>query len=229
MFCWRLTKGKFMFNYETISELPEMKADTSDKGRFYTTPQQNVYPSVTTILSAGTDQSWLKEWEKRVGSAEVAKVSAQAARRGTAVHEICEKYLQNDPSYAKGQMPNNMASFRYLKPYLDKHITSIAGLELPLYSDKLRVAGRVDCLGKWDYEWAIIDFKTSKRAKTKEQIHSYFMQTSCYAFMVYERLGIFPKNIVIAMTVDDSEAQIFVERSAEWLPKFIEIRKTVDL
>ena len=218
-----------MFDYETIGELPEMKAEMTDKGRFYTTPEQNAYPSVTTVLSAGTDQSWLKEWEARVGAAEVAKVSAQASRRGTAVHEICEQYLKNNSDYKKGQMPAHIASFNYLKPYLDKHITSIGGLELPLYSDKLRVAGRVDCLGKWDNEWAIIDFKTSKRAKTKDQIHNYFMQASCYSFMVYERLGILPKNIVVAMTVDDSEAQIFVERSKDWLPKFIELRKSVDI
>jgi hypothetical protein len=47
--------------------------------------------------------------------------------------------------------------------------------------------------------------------------------------MVYERLGILPKNIVIVMTVDDAPAQIFVEKARDWLPKFIELREKVSL
>lgn len=209
--------------------LPEMTCETTEKGRFYTTPEGNVYPSVTTILGKTSDQSWIQKWKDRVGEAEAAKVLAQAGRRGTTVHEICEAYLKNDPNYKKGHMPANIASFNHIKPFLDQHITVVGGLELPLYSDKLRVAGRVDCLAKWDGEYAIVDFKTSKRAKERDSIHNYFQQASCYSFMVYERLGILPKNIVVVMTVDDSEPRVFVERAKDWLPSFIELRKMVDI
>lgn len=216
-----------MFEHMSGIDLPEMSAETTENGRFYTTPEGNKYPSVTTILGAGSDKTWMDNWKARVGEEQVAKVSGQASRRGTAVHEIAEHYLKNNPNYKKGHMPANVASFNYIKPYLDKHITLIGGLELPLYSDKLRVAGRVDCLAKWDDEFAIIDFKTSKRTKDRDSIHNYFMQASCYSWMVYERLSILPKKIVIVMTVDDAPAQIFVERSREWLPKFIELREKV--
>lgn len=216
-----------MFEHMSGIDLPEMNAETTENGRFYTTPEGKKYPSVTTILGAGSDKSWMDEWKARVGEEQVAKVSGQASRRGTAVHEIAEYYLKNDPAYKKGHMPANIASFNYIKPYLDKHITLIGGLELPLYSDKLRVAGRVDCLAKWDGEYAIIDFKTSKRAKDRDSIHGYFMQASCYSYMVYERLGILPKKLVIVMTVDDAPAQIFVEKARDWLPKFIELREKV--
>jgi hypothetical protein len=218
-----------MFEHMSGIELPELSAETTENGRFYTTPEGNKYPSVTTILGAGSDKSWMEDWKARVGEEQVAKVSGQASRRGTAVHEIAEHYLKNRPDYKKGHMPANIASFNYIKPYLDKHITIVGGLELPLYSDKLRVAGRVDCLAKWDGEYAIIDFKTSKRAKDRDSIHGYFMQASCYSYMVYERLGILPKNIVIVMTVDDAPAQIFVEKARDWLPKFIELREKVSL
>lgn len=210
-------------------DLPELSSETTENGRFYMTPDGNKYPSVTTVLGAGSDKSWMEEWKARVGEEQVAKVSGQASRRGTAVHEIAEYYLKNDPNYRKGHMPVNIASFNYIKPYLDKHITLVGGLELPLYSDKLRVAGRVDCLAKWDGEYAIIDFKTSKRAKDRDSIHGYFMQASCYSYMVYERLGILPKKLVIVMTVDDAPAQIFVEKARDWLPKFIELREKVTL
>jgi len=126
-------------------------------------------------------------------------------------------------------MPANIASFNYIKSYLDKHVTEVGGLELPLYSDSLRVAGRVDCLCKWDGEWAIVDFKTSRREKKREDIGGYFMQASCYAMMVYERLGILPKDIVIVMTIDDAPAKVFVEKSVDWINKFVERRKMVDI
>lgn len=218
-----------MFEHLTGLNLPELSSETTDHGRFYTTPEGKKYPSVTTVLGYGSDNSWLQEWKDRVGDEQVAKISGQASRRGPAVHEIAEHYLKNNPDYKKGHMPANVASFNYIKPYLDKHVTMVGGLELPLYSDKLRVAGRVDCLAKWNDEWAIIDFKTSKRAKTRDSISGYFMQASCYSFMTYERLNILPKKIVIVMTVDDSPALVFEERSKDWLPKFVELREKVAL
>lgn len=216
-----------MFEHETIETPPELECDTTENGRFYTTPAGLKYPSVTTVLAAASDKSWLKDWKKRVGEEEASKVLVQAGRRGTAVHELCEQYLKNDPDYKKGHMPSNIASFNSIKPFLDDNITTVGGLELPLYSDKLRVAGRVDCLAKWNGHWAIIDFKTSRRVKNHEDIHDYFKQASCYSYMVYERIGILPKYIVIVMTIDGSEPKVFVERSRNWLPKFIEAREKV--
>jgi hypothetical protein len=217
------------FEHASGIQLPEMTAITTENGRFYTTPEGNIYPSVTTVLSRVGDITWLTKWKERVGEVEAERVLTQAGRRGTAVHELCELYLKNDPTYKRGHMPANIASFNSIKPYLDANITTVGGLELPLYSDKLRVAGRVDCLAKWAGEWSIVDFKTSKRKKAHDSIHNYFMQASCYAMMVYERLDILPRNIVIVMTVDDSEPQVFVEAARTWLPKFIELRNGLDI
>lgn len=126
-------------------------------------------------------------------------------------------------------MPVNIATFAQIRPILDEHVTKIYGLEVPLYSDKLRVAGRVDCLAEWDGELAIIDFKTSKREKKREDIGGYFTQASVYSFMTYERTGMLPKKIVIVMMVDDGEPLVFVEKSKDWIEKFIEIRDRVDI
>lgn len=153
----------------------------------------------------------------------------QAGRRGTAVHELCEEYLKNNPHYKKGHMPANIASFNYIKPFLDDHVTSVCGLELPLYSDKLRVAGRVDLLCKWNGECAIVDFKTSRREKQRGDIGGYFIQASCYAYMAYERLNILPKKVVIVMTIDDAQPKVFEERAKDWLGEFVKRRKMVDI
>lgn len=218
-----------MFKHVPNLTFPELDCDNTPNGRFYVTPEGKRYPSVTTVLGKTTDQSWLKEWEDRVGKERVEHVSKQASRRGTAVHEIAEKYLRNDPDYKKGEMPVNIASFNYIKPFLDENVGLIAGLELPLYSDFLRTAGRVDMIAKWNGEWAIIDFKTSKRNKKKEDITNYFLQASCYSYMFFERTGLHIPKIVIVMTVDDSEPLIFEERSKDYITKFIKLRNTLDI
>lgn len=218
-----------MFEYATDVNFEEISSRSTGKGRFYNTPNGKAYPSVTTVIGAGTDQSWKEAWIARVGKEEADRVSKQATRRGTAVHEITEQYLKNNPDYAKGHMPMNVASFNYIKPFLDKHIGRIAGLEVPLWSDTLRVAGRVDCAAEWDGVWSIVDFKTSKKEKKRDDIHNYFIQESAYAMMMFERTGILCKQLVTVMTVDDGKSQVFVERARDWLPKFIEIRNNVDL
>ena len=40
--------------------------------------------------------------------------------------------------------------FGQLKPYLDKNVNNILAQECGLYSDKYRVAGRVDCIAKYN-------------------------------------------------------------------------------
>jgi hypothetical protein len=216
-----------MFEHMTGLDLPELSAEMTDLGRFYTTPEGKAYPSVTTVLSAASDNSWKDAWIARVGKEEAERISRKATTRGTAVHEIVEQYLRNNPSYARGHMPTNIANFTYIKPFLDKHVGTIAGLELPLYSDNLRIAGRVDCIAKWDGVWSIIDFKTSKKEKSRDDVHSYFMQESAYSMMMWERTGILCKNLVTVMTVDDGNSLVFVEKASEWLPKFVELRNKV--
>ncbi len=210
--------------------LPELSAEIIEGiGRVYTTPDGNHYPSVTTIIGKASDQSWLDAWKARVGEEEVRKVSTQASRRGTAVHELAEEYLKNNTRYTKGHMPGNIATFEQIRPILDEYVTEIYGLELPLYSDNLRVAGRVDCVAEWGGVLSIIDFKTSKREKKREDIGGYFTQASAYSYMMFEQTGLLPKQIVIVMMVDDGEPLVFVEKAKDWIKKFIELRNSVDI
>lgn len=218
-----------IFEHEELN-LPELSAELVEGvGRLYTTPEGLKYPSVTTIIGKASDNTWLEDWKARVGEEEVRKVSGQASRRGTAVHELAEEYLKNNPNYSRGHMPGNVATFGQIKPILNKHITKIYGLEVPLYSDNLRVAGRVDCVAEWDDVLSIIDFKTSKREKKREDIGGYFTQASAYSYMMFERTGLLPKQIVIIMMVDDGHPLVFVEKAKNWIEKFIELRGKVDL
>jgi hypothetical protein len=47
--------------------------------------------------------------------------------------------------------------------------------------------------------------------------------------MTFERTGLLPKQIVIMMMVDDGHPLVFIEKSKDWIEKFIEIRGKVNL
>jgi genome maintenance exonuclease 1 len=93
-----------------------------------------------------------------------------------------------------------------------------------MYSDYLRVAGTVDCIAEYDGTLSIIDFKTSRKPKKKEWIESYFMQTAAYAVMFEEMTKKPIKQLVIMITVDGSEPQVFIENRDDWIWNFVDAR-----
>ena len=71
-----------------------MVPKTVDRKRYYLTHDGDMYPSITTVLSVRNKQG-LMEWRKRVGNEVANYVAGKAAARGTAVHHMCEDYLNN--------------------------------------------------------------------------------------------------------------------------------------
>lgn len=197
-----------------------LKRIDSPTGRVYETPTGKRYPSVTSVLGM-MDKSSLFEWRKRVGEEEANRVAARAASRGTAIHSLCEDYL-----YGKNPTPSMFDAqvFNSLKPYLD-NIDNIHALESKLYSDYLQVAGTVDCVAEFDGRLSVIDFKTSRRLKSRDDIHGYFIQTAAYAVAFEERTGIPVSRLVIIMGVDDEQPLIFKEKRDDWIGQFIELRE----
>ena len=191
----------------------DLDADTRPCGRVYTTPNGRKYPSVTTVLSLLTEDV-IQAWRKRVGEEEANRVGGRAAARGTQVHAIIERYLKNEDT--TNYLPHIRQSLENVRPILDKSVGKIFRLEAPLYSDHLGVAGRVDMVGEFDGVPSIVDFKTSKRVKTKDKIHNYFCQMSAYAIMWEERTGMPIVNTVIVMDVDDNEPIVFREHRDNW-------------
>jgi genome maintenance exonuclease 1 len=200
----------------------DLESVTTEEGRRYQTPEGNVYPSITTVLKHLSEES-IQKWKKRVGEKEAEVVSRRAAERGTYVHEMIEKYLNNDPQYRNGYMPYVVQSFLTVKDVLDKHIGDIYAQEVPLYSDELGVAGRVDCVAEFDDEIAIIDFKTSKKYKKPQWIENYFMQEAFYALAWEERTSVPIDKLVTIVAVHETEDyQVFVQKREWWVPKLID-------
>jgi len=202
--------------------LPELDFDLQSKtengSRKYVTPNGDAYPSVTTILSAYNKKA-IQEWRERVGEEVANKISTQASTRGTRLHSLCETYLLNELSPLKLQsvMPDAKELFNKIKPKLDANIGKIYSLEQALYSDKLKIAGRVDCIAEWNGELSVIDFKTASKEKNEEWIQNYFMQCSAYAEMFEERTGRPINQIVVAIAVANGDTQIFVKQKEEYL------------
>ena len=204
-----------MFNHETI-ELQDMVAETTESGRVYKTPEGIDYPSITTVLAI-LRRAGIAAWRKRVGAEVANKISAQASRRGTAVHEIIERYLNNDEDYKQDVTPDIIQSFNDVKPILDNSIGTIYSQEAPLYSNHLGLAGRVDCVAEFNGVLSIIDFKTSRKRKTPSMIKQYFMQEAGYAIMWEERTGMPITQLVTIIAVDDHPTQIFIEHRDNWV------------
>lgn len=209
-----------MFNHIRY-DIPKLERITSPDGsRVYKTPSGNAYPSVTTVTGLLKKHA-IMEWRKRVGEAEATRISTTAAKRGTRIHSLCESYLNNEDTN-----PDifDVMTFKSLQPYLNK-IQDIHCLETPLYSDHLEVAGTVDCIAKYEGKVSVIDFKTSRRVKSRDDIHDYFMQCSAYAVAFEERTGVPVGNLVILMSVDDDDPLVFIEKRDTWIGKFIDLRK----
>lgn len=198
-------------------DLPPISSDDTPNGRFYVTPTGDRYPSVTTFLSWFSDNSWLSEWRSRVGEDQAERTSTQAKRRGSAVHSILEQIVLGNPHYARSQMPNNLSMAEGIANVLRARARIIKGVEIGLWSDKLQIAGRTDCLGTFDRLMSIIDFKTAKNLKKEDDIQSYFLQTTLYAMMVEELTGLFVPQIVVIIGVDFEEPQVFIKRKHEYV------------
>ena len=211
-----------------IQELPAIDLDSTyiEGKRYYRTPDGALYPSVTTILSAMKDQTFLVEWRKKVGLKEANRISKRATDRGTEMHQICEDYLRNKPNYIGRAMPIAVELFKNIQPVIDENIEVVYGNELALFSHTLKTAGRTDVFCRFQGVNTIADFKTANKDKREDWIQDYFIQSTCYAIMIEEMYStkenpIHIPQIAIIIAVEDGEkkSQLFVEKTSAWREK----------
>jgi genome maintenance exonuclease 1 len=213
------------FKHDLV-ELFDLKTVTSNGKRFYVTPDGNRYPSVTTITGLLSKEA-IQAWRKRVGEAEANKITKAATNRGNKVHKLAEMYLSNKPITEEGT-PLIEKMFEQLIGVLDANVGSIKAIEAPLYSDSLKVGGRVDLVSEWDGTLSVIDFKTSTKPKKEHWIDGYFMQSAAYAVMFEERTQIPVSQIVIAIAVEHHSPQVFIRQRDDFTEQFKKLRKTFD-
>ena len=208
------------FNHIKLPELQfNLEAETTENGRIYKTPTGNSYPSITTVLSKSSDKTALIEWRKRVGDQEADRITKKSANRGTKLHLTCEKYLLNELTdfKIKTLMPDVKDFFLQLKPHIDKNVGDVYGLEQALYSDRLGIAGRTDCIAEWNGKLSIIDYKNARKEKEEEWIQGYFIQCSAYALMFEEITKKQIEQIVVLIANEQGNPQIFEREKTKYI------------
>jgi genome maintenance exonuclease 1 len=211
-----------MFNLKLFEKYNLSEVYENNK-RFYITPDGDKFKSVTTIISEHFGTEYLDKWRNRVGIEEANRISNIAKTRGSAIHNICEKYLLGDLNYKNKHMPGTIFTFNQIKHILDENIKNIYGIEFPLYSKNLKTAGRADLISDFSGNLSIVDFKTSKRIKQETSILNYFIQATCYAYMANYLLNININQIVIIIAVDDDHPQIFIKKISDYQNTMLKI------
>ena len=198
------------FKHEPIDlGYTDMVANTTSTGRKYAAPNGVRYPSITTVLSILSEEA-IQRWRARVGDEEANRISHRASTRGTAVHEVLERYVDNEEDYFLDANLVVKSNFMEVKDIIDYNLSKVYAQEAPLYSEHLGVAGRVDCVGVWN----------GKNSKKKSYCEGYFTQETAYAIMWEERTGM-PITQLVTLIAGDQGAQVFIEHRDNWTEKLL--------
>ena len=218
-----LGSSNFFFEHDPVV-IDELDVVEENGRRLYVTPSGQKYPSITTVLSILNKKS-IQQWRERVGEEEANKISSRASSRGTRIHKMCEDYLNNvlQESIEKYSYSDRFM-FDSMRTVFDEHIGKVRVQEASLYSDFMRVAGRVDCIAEFGGKLSVIDFKTAAKPKEERYIQSYFMQTAGYAVMFEERTGIPINRLVVIIGVDEEGTQVFVKKRDDYIEQFMDLR-----
>jgi genome maintenance exonuclease 1 len=214
---------RYITDFDT-SKLDIVKSITLETGRTYHHPNGKTYPSVTTVMSH-VAKDGIDKWKERVGEQDARKVMVQASRKGTLLHDTCERYILNEEDYLGNNDVITNLSFKYIKKILDENVDDVYVIEKSLYSDYLGVAGKTDLIAKYNGKKSIIDYKTSRKEKKKEHITTYFMQATAYSIMFEELTGIPITDLTIIMTFNDGGGNVFQEKRDNYVEQLIEAIK----
>jgi len=204
-----LQNNKFIYSKLTRDE-------TTGK-RLYACPDGTKVPSVTTVLDSTKDKTFLIEWRKRVGDAEATRISTESAGLGTLMHKHLENYAQGlerpKGNNIVAELARKMADTMINEAFCD--IDEVWGIEASLYYPGL-YAGTTDMVGLHKGKPAIIEHKTTKKAKKKEWIEDYFLQCCAYALAHNEVHKTDIRKCVINIIDRDAVLQPFIIEGDEF-------------
>jgi genome maintenance exonuclease 1 len=195
----------------TQSELIE-----KDDGHYYQTPSGVIYPSITTMLQktqTKEKQESLQNWRDQEIAADY--ITQQAAVVGSETHKLIENYLNGEEILENFRLLSE-AHFNNLLPFVDK-INDIHGIELRLYSDKMKLAGTSDCIANYDGKLSIIDYKTKRSNQREEWLTDHFIQATSYGVMFKELTGIKVEQIVILVSSEKNTRMEFMKNPDDYL------------
>jgi hypothetical protein len=194
------------FQYKNCQQIN----DPITRKRVYRTPDGESLPSVTTILGATKDQTHLIEWRKRVGEANAAQITKEAAGVGTAMHQNLERFLigeQRQPGNNPVHVQANKMADVIIENGLSK-VNEVWAMEQSLYFPGL-YSGTTDLVGVYDGEPAVMDHKQTNKPKKAEWVEDYYVQLVAYILAHNEVYGTNIRRGVIFMCSRDLQYQQF--------------------
>ena len=209
------------FEHLPPEELPQIKQFKVNGKRHYETPS-GTFISITTLLSSQTPQGIL-EWRKSVGEDVANYVMRTAASRGSRVHDMIESYLYNKPMGNLTTDYGVLAAglFNLMVPILDR-IDNIRVLEKGIYSERLGIAGRTDCIAEFDGKLSTIDFKTASNQRD-ETNENYLIQATFYSLAWEELTGQKIDQIAIITGTEDGHASVKVDTPTKYVKRLEDI------
>ena len=195
----------------------------TDHGRFYKTPQGKVYPSSTTIVHL-LNKKAIEQWEASIGKQQAEQIKQKAAENGSRWHKLMEDTLE----YGKQTLSYVDKFYRaYAKIYKEifPRIGHVYAVERRMYSDELEVAGTADLIAEYDGVCSIVDWKTTSRYKSANDVTSYWCQLASYVVMAKERLDLDVKQIVLVF--NDNDVSIYTLKDSRvdmWIENFKKLR-----
>ena len=199
----------------------QLKRNSVEGKRLYTTPDGTAVPSVTTILDKTKSEEKrqaLANWKKRVGEAKAQEIVTEAAGRGTRMHKYLEDYCIESVLNSPGSKPFSQQANKMAQVIIDEgmcDVDEIWGTEVPMYFPEL-YAGTTDAVGVFNGEPSIIDFKQTNKPKKDEWVDDYKTQLVAYALAHNEVYETNIKQGVILMCSKDFEFQKWVLKGEEF-------------
>lgn len=187
-----------MFQYtKHVILRPFVKSEHTKDGHYYRTEKGELYPSITTVFKLLDNKEWYGYWVQSImkkmdmseteAEIECKRIGQSSMEVGNELHKMAEDYIKgNLPDYNPKEYEIDIIElFKPLREHLDNHVNNVNGVELELYSDELQLAGTADCIAQYDGVMSIIDFKNSRKPKSKSECKkkNYFQQLCAYGKM----------------------------------------------
>mgnify|MGYP004395538957 CR=1 FL=1 len=213
------------FNYipnSTYSRQTPPKVVT-DRGMRKYNIDDELFPSITSILSRMMDSEGLDAWRERVGPDVADHICRSAMNRGNIFHKICEAYLSNNLQY--GKFNNHLLEFgmfEQARPSLER-ISDIVGIEMPMISRELVIGGTADIIAKFDGIDSIIDLKSSTKPKKEPWCERFFLQETAYSLMFEEITSKPIEQLVTIVASENGTVQVLVRNRDDFVQELKQI------
>ena len=199
-----------MFNHILNKfQFPQLQETKVNGKRFYQVDGE-LFPSVTTVLSAQENEGLIR-WRENLGEDVANFEMRRAANRGKIFHSIVEDYLNNRSIQNYKSKVLSFGLFSLVKKEFER-VDNIHNLEVTMFSKKYKIAGRADCIAEFDGLLSIIDFKSANRAKKQDQLEKHAIQETAYSVMWNELTNIPIEQIVTIVACENGELQTVIEK-----------------